>query len=323
MKQKLLLLSLCALFAFFNAQAQCDPWIVKAYKQLYNRTPSADECNIRNYNNGSWSNYNELETYIKNYNNAKTTTSCDPWIVKAYQELYRRTPSAQECNTRNYNNGSWNNYNELVTYIKNYNNAKNPPAQTAKSTLKGDPWIVQIYRELYRRDPNAGELVISNYGNGKWSDYNSLKKLIQEFQNNLSKNKINLKYKDIGGLGYFLVGYATPNGLGAVNIVDANGAKVVAAGGLNLINADIARVVSAGGLNLQQIVADFVKENGGYVVSAGGLNLINFNQAGLTQTQLMDNIRNIPGAQFGAGFRTQGVGEMVIPSSGGNTIIFK
>jgi hypothetical protein len=53
----------------------CDPWIVQIYKQLYNRTPSAEECNIRNYNNGSWNNYDQLVSYIKAYNSQKSTAS--------------------------------------------------------------------------------------------------------------------------------------------------------------------------------------------------------------------------------------------------------
>ena len=42
----------------------CDPWIVSIYKQLYNRQPTAQECNIRNYNNGSWSSYQQLTDLI-------------------------------------------------------------------------------------------------------------------------------------------------------------------------------------------------------------------------------------------------------------------
>lgn len=47
----------------------------------------------------------------------------DPWIHQAYVELYNRQPTAWELNIYNYNNGSWNNYNELKQYIKDYQSA--------------------------------------------------------------------------------------------------------------------------------------------------------------------------------------------------------
>lgn len=124
MKKNLLALLLLSALAFTQAQAQnCDPWIVKAYQELYSRTPTAEECNIKNYNNGSWNSYDELVRYIKarNYKYA-TNGSCDPWIMKAYQQLYNRTPLVEECSIKNYNNGSWNNYDELVGYILTYQN---------------------------------------------------------------------------------------------------------------------------------------------------------------------------------------------------------
>src|SRR6185436_2238015 len=53
-----------------NAQLKGDPWIFQAYKALYNRQPTSWELNIQNYNNGSWNNYNELATYIVQYQSA-------------------------------------------------------------------------------------------------------------------------------------------------------------------------------------------------------------------------------------------------------------
>lgn len=48
-------------------KAAGDPWIHQAYVEMYRRQPTAWELNIYNYNNGSWSNYNELKQYIRDY----------------------------------------------------------------------------------------------------------------------------------------------------------------------------------------------------------------------------------------------------------------
>ena len=32
--------------------------------------------------------------------------------------------------------------------------------------LKGDPWIFQVYKELWGRQPNSWELNMRNYNNG-------------------------------------------------------------------------------------------------------------------------------------------------------------
>ena len=118
MKRKVLVFVFVSSVVFFNnvKGQSCDPWIISAYKQLYNRTPNNDECDIHHYNNGSWRNYNELVGYIRAYRG-------DPWIFKIYQEVYYREPNAWELNIRNYNNGSWNNYNELKNYIIQFQNS--------------------------------------------------------------------------------------------------------------------------------------------------------------------------------------------------------
>lgn len=58
---------------------------------------------------------------------ATVSAQCrDPWINNAYRELYNRTPVGNqevgECYIRLYNNGSWNNYNELKSYIQQFKN---------------------------------------------------------------------------------------------------------------------------------------------------------------------------------------------------------
>lgn len=57
-----------------NTKAQnCDPWITKIYKQFYGRTPNAVECNIRNYNNGSWNSFDQLSGFIRTYQGGRVT----------------------------------------------------------------------------------------------------------------------------------------------------------------------------------------------------------------------------------------------------------
>ena len=51
-------------------------------------------------------------------------TNCkDPWITQAIYQVWRRmpyasTPTSDECNIMNYNNGSWRTYGELVGYVQ-------------------------------------------------------------------------------------------------------------------------------------------------------------------------------------------------------------
>jgi hypothetical protein len=112
---------ICISIVKLSAQ-NVDPWITKAYKELYNRTPTTDESNIKNYNNGTWNNYCELVSYVAGYNNNRSGSYLkgDPWLFKAYCELYNRVPTVWELNIKNYNNGSWNSYEELKNYIRQY-----------------------------------------------------------------------------------------------------------------------------------------------------------------------------------------------------------
>jgi hypothetical protein len=44
-----------------------DPYILKAYQELYKRQPNAWELNIFNYNNGSWASYDYIKKYIQDF----------------------------------------------------------------------------------------------------------------------------------------------------------------------------------------------------------------------------------------------------------------
>lgn len=223
--------------------------------------------------------------------------NCDPWIIQAYKQLYQRNPSADECNIKNYNNGSWNNYNELVGYIKTYK-SKKPASMPA---LTGDPWIFQIYKQLYNRQPNAWELNIKNYNNGSWKNYNELKKYISEFQNSLSKQNLQIKTGPWNN-NNVLVGFFINGKQVAVNVVSAGGGNVVSAGGANVVSAGGGNVVSAGGGNV-------VSAGGANVVAAGGGNIVvNTSMAGVN---------------FGGRYSVQSAGTTVVATSGNGALIIK
>jgi hypothetical protein len=114
--------------------------------------------------------------------------------------------------------------------------------------LKGDPWIFQVYSEVYGRKPNAWELNIYNYNNGSWNSYDQLKGLIRDYQNYLKQQKIEIR---TGGYnGNIAVGFFKNGKQVAVNVVAAGGGNVVAAGGANVVAAGGANVVAAGGANV-------------------------------------------------------------------------
>ncbi len=44
-----------------------SPWLFQAYKELYNRKPTAWEKNYELYNGGIWSTFSEIKGYIQQY----------------------------------------------------------------------------------------------------------------------------------------------------------------------------------------------------------------------------------------------------------------
>jgi hypothetical protein len=220
--------------------------------------------------------------------------TCDPWITQAYKQLYGRAATPEECSIKNYNNGSWSSYEELVKYIKNYNSTKSASNNTAATmpVLQGDPWVFKIYQELYKRKPNAWELNINNYNSGSWTSYEQLKGFIQEYQKSIAK--INLQVKTAPYNGNIATGFFIDGKQVAVNVVAAGGGNVVAAGGANAVAAGGANVVAAGGAN---------------VVAAGGGNI-------------MIN-KEMAGVSFGGRYTTQSVGTQIIPTSGKGAILIR
>ena len=332
MKHRFFLLSLVTVLAFTYVQAQCDPWIIQAYKELYGRTPSATECNIRNYNNGSWNSYGELISYIKNYKGAASSTpaNCDPWIVQIYKSEFGREPNAAECNIRNYNNGSWGNYDELKGYIRKYKgigvgqNTNTTPKYTP-SEVSGDPWIKEIYQELYGRTPNALEYNIYNYADGKWRNREELKRAIQQYQSNIRKAGMSVDFYDLGN-GRLVADMKINGKSTAVSLIEGKGGNVVAAGGANVVAAGGANVVAAGGANVVSAGgANAVAAGGANVVAPGGANVVAVGGGNVIAPGGGNLIVNTNAAGFHMGkmYSVNSGARKVIRTSGSGAIVIK
>lgn len=208
------------LFAFFltscctlNLFSQsCDPWITQAYKELYNRAPSSSECNIYNYNKGSWNGYDQLKGYIRKFNDAlpKATKEVmpsltgDPWIFKIYKELYNRQPNAWELNIQLYNKGSWSSYDNLKKYIQDYQQSSSNNGLSVATA------------------PYNGNVLVGFYLTG------------QQVATNVVAP---------GGGNVVAAGGANVIAAGDAKVVAAGGANVVAPGGANIIvNSSMAGV---------------------------------------------------------------------------------
>ena len=228
------LLTLAAAFIVHTASAQnCDPWIVQAYNELYGEAATPAECNIRNYNNGSWNSYKELQGYIQSYvarTNASfvgsegVTLSGDPFIIRIYQKLYSRYPNAWELNIRNYNNGSWNNYGHLKSLIQAYQNS-----------------LSQQHVEIKTAAYN-GNLVTGFFIDGK---------------------QVAVNVVSAGGGNVVSAGGANAVAAGGANVVSAGGANVVSAGGANImINRNMAGVSFGGGRSIQSTSGRSIRTSG-------------------------------------------------------------
>ncbi len=165
LKTPLFLVMITMILSFESLAQQGDPWIIQAYKELYNRQPSSTELNIKNYNQGSWSNYAELKNYVLMYKSGGLKG--DPWIFKIYSELYNRNPNALELNIKNYNAGSWNNYNELKQYVQDFQASLRQAGITISTTIVKDVAIIGINQNgqqvaVAALSTNAGQIIASN-----------------------------------------------------------------------------------------------------------------------------------------------------------------
>jgi hypothetical protein len=151
--------------------------------------------------------------------------------------------------------------------------------------LKGDPWIFQVYKEVYGRQPTGWELNINNYNSGSWNNYAELKKYVQEFQTSLSNNRITIVNQKIND-SKILTGFFQNGKLVAANVISPQGGNVIAVGGGNVITAGGANVVAPGGANMQ--------------ISS-----------------------RLAGVSFGGRYSVQSAGTTIIPASGKSALIIR
>jgi hypothetical protein len=158
---------------------------------------------------------------------------------------------------------------------------------TAKAQ-KGDPWIFQAYKEMYKRQPQAWELNINLYNQGHWNNYNELKQYIQQYQSSLASMSITTRT------------VAVKNNQSVV-LFDQNGKSIA----VNLITNDGGSIVATGGGNV-------VAAGGGNVIAAGGGNVIAAGGA---------NLRDLPGASLGGNRQLMSGDKKIIKTSGSGAII--
>lgn len=196
----------------------------------------------------------------------------DPWILQAYRELYNRQPTAAELNINNYNRGSWSNYAELKNYVSKYQSSKGSP-------LQGDPWIFQIYNELYNRNPNALEVNIKNYNGGSWGNYADLKNHVQEFQSSLLQAGITISTAFVNNVA--IVGFNQNGQQIAVAALSLNGGQIVANDGATIVSGGAGNIVSGGAGNL-------IGQDGAGIIINSAMGGISF---GNSYTILSENTR--------------------------------
>lgn len=184
---------------------------------------------------------------------AQTGSCKDPWINKAFNDNFHRAPNGSgtsgECDIQRYGAGSWTNYQDLSNRVQ-------------ASTWCSDPWIGQIYRNLYNRRPNAAECNVANYGGGRWSSYMDLAALIQAAQTAIHLpagqalvdphgNLIDNHAAIIAPTNTYVIGAGAGNviGAGAGNVIGAGAGNVIGAGAGNIITPRPGMVIGAGAGN--------------------------------------------------------------------------
>ena len=128
-----------------------------------------------------------------------------------------------------------------------------------------DPWIGQVYWDLYKRNPTSAECVTTLYGGGSWSSYADLKGKVQIYQDAASLPKVQFR----------LPQYHVDN-LG--NLLNANNA-IVAQAGHYLINTAIVaqgagNIILSGGGTIILSGGGTIQPKPGMVISANGTGFI-------------------------------------------------
>jgi len=240
---------------------------------------------------------------------------CDPWIVSIYTELYQRKPNTEECNIKNYNNGSWSSYAQLKEYIKAY---KSGPASLSPASVTGDPWITSIYKTVYNRQPNCWELNINNYNGGSWGSYDELTKYIRDFQNNLQKSGVTIETAMLSK-DRSLVAFKKDGAYIAANILSNTNGSIIAGGAGNIIAGGAGNIIAGGAGNLIDLVS-------GKIIASGGGNAIS-NTASIIAGGAGNIIFKVGSAlasvSHGSQYSLQSGAKLQIAASGKTSLVFK
>ncbi|GAA4733971.1 hypothetical protein GCM10023229_10110 [Flavisolibacter ginsenosidimutans] len=117
---------------------------------------------------------------------------------------------------------------------------------------KGDPWIFQAYKEMYKRQPQPWELNINLYNQGHWNNYNELKQYVQQYQSSLSN--MNIVTRTVPVKNNQSVVLFDQNGKSiAADLITNDGGSVITIGGANVVAAGGGNVVASGGGNLKDL----------------------------------------------------------------------
>ncbi|QKG55702.1 hypothetical protein GKZ68_03025 [Hymenobacter sp. BRD128] len=174
-----------------------------------------------------------------------------------------------------------------------------PGALSAAAQCR-DPWIGQLYQQLYNRQPvgqgEAGECNIHLYNNGTWGSRDELMGYIKQVQ----QSGLRVGVAPLGSNTVMAV--AQGNQIFAVSVLDAGG-NLVASGGGNLVASGGGNLVASGGGNL-------VASGGGNLVASGGGNL-----TGLSN--------NTPGFSFGSNYGTLAAGQRRVSTSGKGALVVR
>ena len=137
--------------------------------------------------------------------------------------------------------------------------------------LKGDPWIFQVYKELYSRQPNAWELNINNYNSGSWNNYGELKSYVVQYQRSLSQNNLSITTTSLrnGQTAALFNQYGKSI---AADVISNDGGSIVATGGGNLVAQGGGNLVAQGGGNLASLPG--VSFGSSYTIQSTGTKVI-------------------------------------------------
>ena len=115
-------------------------------------------------------------------------------------------------------------------------------------SLQGDPWIFQVYKEVYNRTPNALELNIKNYNGGSWNNYQELKKYVQDFQSSFRQAGMTVSTAYVKNVA--VVGIKQHGQQIAVAALSLNGGQIIASDGASIVAGGAGNIVAGGAGNL-------------------------------------------------------------------------